>query len=239
MDRRGGFSMGHADLHVHTIHSDGASSVTDVLQAASRAHLDVIAITDHDNPRAGLWGAELAPSYGLEVIPGCEVTTAHGHLLALDIHQPVSRDLSLAETVQAIAEQGGFCVIPHPGARWVDSLQEEVIAAVAADPLLRHVVLGIEVYNASLLDRESLSRAHEIARRTDLVPVATSDAHVAWNVGAGAIAFAGHTAQDLRASLEQRRTSIMQRERPGVLRLWSSWVRQRAAYALGGLASRA
>ncbi len=231
--------MGHADLHVHTIHSDGASSVSDVLQAASRAHLDVIAITDHDNPRGGLWGAELAPAYGLEVIPGCEVTTAQGHLLALDIQQHVPRLLSLAETVQAVAEQGGFCVIPHPGARWVDSLQEQVIAPVAADPLLRRTLLSIEIYNASLLDRDSLQRAHKIAQRTDLVPVATSDAHVAWNVGAGAIAFPGHTAHDLRVALERRNVSIVQRERPGVLRLWSSWLRHRAAYALGGLTSRA
>ena len=38
-----------ADLHSHTIHSDGIYSVYDHIMMASEKGLDIIAITDHDN----------------------------------------------------------------------------------------------------------------------------------------------------------------------------------------------
>jgi predicted metal-dependent phosphoesterase TrpH len=39
---------GRADLHIHTLASDGVSSVADILAAAEAIGLDVIAITDHE-----------------------------------------------------------------------------------------------------------------------------------------------------------------------------------------------
>ena len=76
--------MGKADLHIHTIYSwDGTCTVEAVLkQAAHIAGLDVIAITDHDEIQGALEAVDLAPRYGIEVIPGCEISTADGHLLA-------------------------------------------------------------------------------------------------------------------------------------------------------------
>ena len=43
-----GAAWGRADLHIHSLASDGVSSVTEILAAAEAAHLDVIAITDHE-----------------------------------------------------------------------------------------------------------------------------------------------------------------------------------------------
>ncbi len=75
-----------ADLHVHTNHSDGAHSPTEIVRRAHAVGLRVISITDHDNV-AGLdeaiaWGNRI----GVEVIPGVELSIALGdkdvHLLA-------------------------------------------------------------------------------------------------------------------------------------------------------------
>ena len=69
--------MGLADLHVHTIYSyDGTASIPAVLARARQIGLDVIAITDHDEIAGSLQALELAPAFGVEVIPGMEVTTA-------------------------------------------------------------------------------------------------------------------------------------------------------------------
>jgi hypothetical protein len=102
--------MGFADLHIHTIYSyDGTSSVSAVLKYTSKhTDLNVIAITDH-NTMAGVQEAlDLAPTYGIEVVPGCEISTAEGHLLALYINKPIQVGLSLVKTTQLIGEQGGI-----------------------------------------------------------------------------------------------------------------------------------
>ena len=93
--------MGKADLHIHTIYSwDGTCTVEAVLkQAAHTAELDVIAITDHDEIQGAQEAAELAPRYGIEVIPGSEISTADGHLLALFIPKKISAGLSVVETI--------------------------------------------------------------------------------------------------------------------------------------------
>ena len=37
------------DLHIHTIYSDGADTLTEVLKKAEKLKLEYISITDHDN----------------------------------------------------------------------------------------------------------------------------------------------------------------------------------------------
>jgi predicted metal-dependent phosphoesterase TrpH len=91
--------MGLADLHMHTIYSyDGTATVPAVLRRAHEIGLDVIAITDHDEIAGSLRALELAPHYGVEVIPGLEVTTAEGDLLALFVMEKIPAGLSLVDT---------------------------------------------------------------------------------------------------------------------------------------------
>ena len=107
--------MGLADLHLHTIYSyDGTAPLPAVLTRAKQLGLDVIAITDHDEIAGALKALEIAPLYGVEVIPGVEITTAEGDLLALFIKEKVAAGLSLVETVLKVRELGGVCIAPHP-----------------------------------------------------------------------------------------------------------------------------
>src|SRR5688572_4264126 len=107
--------MGLADLHLHTIYSfDGTASVPSVLKQARKMRLDVIAITDHDEIAGALEAIKLASHYGVEVIPGIEITTVDGDLLALFITEKVPAGLSLTETVLRVRELGGVCIAPHP-----------------------------------------------------------------------------------------------------------------------------
>ncbi len=83
--------MGLADLHIHSIHSyDGTATIPAILKHVSeKTDLDIIAITDHDSLDGVNQALNLAPKYGLQVIPGCEITTAQGHVLALFIHKRI------------------------------------------------------------------------------------------------------------------------------------------------------
>ena len=85
---------------------------------SSSAHtdLDVIAITDHDETSASLEAREWAARHGyrVQVVPGVEVTTREGHLLALFIEERPPALRALQATAEWVLAQGGLCVAPHP-----------------------------------------------------------------------------------------------------------------------------
>ncbi len=61
------------DLHVHSSASDGTDPPAEVVRRAAAAHLDVVALTDHDTT-AGLAQAIEALPPGLTLIPGAELS---------------------------------------------------------------------------------------------------------------------------------------------------------------------
>ena len=84
--------LGRADLHIHTLASDGTSGIMTILDhVETSTQLDLIAITDHERIDAALAARTIARDQGLrfEVVVGEEVTTRGGHLLALFIDEPV------------------------------------------------------------------------------------------------------------------------------------------------------
>lgn len=207
--------MGLADLHIHTTYSwDGTCTVSAVLkQTADRTNLDVIAITDHDEVQGALEATELAPSYGIHVIPGSEVSTADGHLLALFIHKRIPKGLSLVETVKKVGEQGGICIAAHPMARGTSSLQPGVIRKALEDPGIASILVGIEAFNAGLFYGNSNQSAYQFALTLPVALVGNSDAHYTGGIGRGASRFNGRTALDLRRALETKNTEIVRIKR--------------------------
>jgi predicted metal-dependent phosphoesterase TrpH len=74
------------DPHVHTrLSYDSSAAVHDVLAAVADAGLDALAVADHDTIEGSLRAAALPPEYGLLGVPGIELSTADGHLLALGV----------------------------------------------------------------------------------------------------------------------------------------------------------
>ena len=65
------------DLHVHTLASDGSDTPVDVVRMAAELGLRAVAVTDHDT-FAGLAEAiESGARYGVEVVPGVELSTIY------------------------------------------------------------------------------------------------------------------------------------------------------------------
>jgi predicted metal-dependent phosphoesterase TrpH len=171
------------------------------LKAAAQAGLDVIAITDHDNLRATFEARDLAGRYGVEVIPGIEISTRDGHLLALFVEKTIPAGLSLIETLLRVGEQGGLAVVPHPEAPLTSSVSRTKIQGALAHPDAHLVLAGLEVCNAGMPYRFSNTRARQIAQGLPLARVGNSDAHIPWGVGMGYSEFPGRSAADLRAAL--------------------------------------
>ena len=76
-----------ADLHTHTIFSDGATTPCELVQMASEKGLKALAITDHDTTNGIYEATECGKKYGVEVIPGleisCDINDKEIHLIGL------------------------------------------------------------------------------------------------------------------------------------------------------------
>ena len=218
--------MGLADLHLHTIYSyDGTASLAAVLSRAKQVGLDVIAITDHDEIAGALKAMELASAYGVEVIPGIEITTADGDLLALFITEKVDAGLSLVETVLRVRDLGGVCIAPHPmaGGMGMKSLSGRAILNALRNLQVAETLIGIEVYNATALDRISNHYARILASRLDIAHVGNSDAHVVDAIGLGASEFEGNTAADLLIALKNKTTKVRKQNEWSMFKIMGSW----------------
>ena len=70
--------MKRIDLHVHTTASDGTVSPAEAVKLAHETGLAAIAITDHDTVSGYAEAAEAGEKYGVEVVPGIEISTKYG-----------------------------------------------------------------------------------------------------------------------------------------------------------------
>jgi len=68
---------GRADLHLHTIHSDGALTPQELLDKAKEAGLSVVSITDHDSVSAVTDAVRHARNLDIEVVPGVELSASY------------------------------------------------------------------------------------------------------------------------------------------------------------------
>ncbi len=219
--------MGIADLHLHTVYSyDGTASVPAVLARAKQIGLDVIAITDHDEIRGALKAFELAPEMGIEVIPGIEITTAEGDLLALFVTEKFQPGQPLIETILKVGEAGGICIAPHPMARGagMKSLSGLSILRALDHPVAARILIGIETYNSTALDRESNLLAQKLwAACPGTAQVGNSDAHVLQAIGLGTTEFPGDTAADLLDALWIGGTNVRQGEQLSSAQILGTW----------------
>ena len=119
----------------------------------------------------------------------------------------VPAGLSLAETVHIVGKMGGLCVAPHPEAPGISGLRADVIRLAISDSEIARVLVGIETFNGGLIFPDSNPVAHDLGRSLNLACLGSSDSHILATIGQGTTEFAGHTAADLRAALEQHTTT--------------------------------
>jgi hypothetical protein len=102
------------DLHAHTVHSDGALTVSELALLAVSRGLDFLAVTDHNTVSHHRELASASAAYGITLVPGQEVTTSRGHAGVLgdtgwiDFRTPADSWLAAAE------RGGGLMSINHP-----------------------------------------------------------------------------------------------------------------------------
>jgi glycosyltransferase involved in cell wall biosynthesis len=178
-DRLAGRRLVDVDLHMHTDHSsDCATPVEHLLATAREQGLGAIAVTDHNEVSGAHEAAEKAHRFGVKIIVGEEVKTAHqGEVIGLFLTERIPRGLTLQETVAEIKRQGGLVYVPHPFDRMHSVPDYEHLHAILADIDL------IEVYNPRVAIGSFNEEAERFAAKYRIVRGAGSDSHVAAGLG--------------------------------------------------------
>lgn len=65
------------ELHCHTTCSDGTLTPSELVRAAARAGIRALALTDHDTIAGWDEARDACTQYGLELVPGLELSTSH------------------------------------------------------------------------------------------------------------------------------------------------------------------
>lgn len=193
-----------ADLHTHSVFSDGQVWPSIRVEEAHRDGLEVLAITEHlehqpkkadiphpDRNRSYDVAVESLVSQGYEgllVINGAEVSRdqPHGHINAIFLNDANALLVSSPRAaIEAANKQGAFVFLNHPN--WIPQAPDGIARLTDYHKkLIRDGLLhGVEVANGTL-DGHS-EHALQIALDNNLTVLGTSDIHglVDWTHDAG------------------------------------------------------
>jgi hypothetical protein len=192
-----------ADIHMHTNLGDGWASPARVIEEATRKGLRLIAITDHDHLEGAKRVEELLArqNNALQLITGVEVSTRQGHLLGLFVKKAPKAMRSVEESIEAIKDQGGLVIVPHPLGRLVPSLSRKKIDALLEKG---YTIDGIEIYNPSPANASMRSTVRTANQQWHFAETGGSDAHFWQHIGAAYTLFPGNTPEDFRRAILER-----------------------------------
>jgi len=189
--------MSRYDLQVHTDASPCSRATPEaVVEAALAAGLDGIAITNHDTLEGYADARDHAPAE-LTVIPGVEVTTTQGHLLALGVHAEPPR-ADPVTVIEHVHDQGGVAVLSHPFDRLREYYVEDLV------DIARRVDAVEGMNSRCLLDRYN-RRAQSFARAHGLPVTGASDAHFPMEIGRAYTVCAGPCLDAIRDGTTEAR----------------------------------
>ena len=203
--------LGLAEIHAHTLASDGMVSAEDLVRAAAAIGLSVLCVTDHDTMSDLRAATELGASLGVDVVGGEEVTASFPpgiHIVGLFLERQVRMHMSVEDTIDAIHDAGGLAVIAHPFMpTWFASMSP----GRARRLLETHRVDGIEVrHTAPVLPGtwRHVDAFYAEHRERLGAALGAGDSHFGrHDLGRVLTVFPGGNAGDLRRAIEERTTS--------------------------------
>jgi predicted metal-dependent phosphoesterase TrpH len=189
------------DLHVHSAYSpDSRLTLDEIVSQLSFVGLQGFALTDHNTVRghAALEGLRTKHP-GYLFLPGVEVSTAEGHLLAYGIQEAPPPRRPVIESIEWVRAHGGESVLAHPFRR-SHGVGRRIAEAAP--------VSAIETRNSHNSEISNL-RAEDVAARRSLGCTGGSDVHALADLGRAYTEFdvGVATVDDLLENLRRRSTS--------------------------------
>lgn len=175
--------LGRFELHCHTyfsrgtkIPAEGIASPEEVVRRAKEIGLAGIAITDHNTIEGLERAAKEAKRLGIVFIPGIEIDSVEGHIIALGVWKRIKPGMSAEKTVAEIHRLKGLAVAVHPYDARRYGVGDSFVLADA-----------VEVFNSMSIDKVSNGFMKRQAKGTGMSLVAGSDAHSKEMIGFGTV----------------------------------------------------
>ncbi|MDO5852275.1 MAG: PHP domain-containing protein [Methanobacteriaceae archaeon] len=162
------------DTHIHSNYSyDSAAKLEDIIKYSKNIGLKAIAITDHDNIN-GTNKIKEMDHEDLIIIPGEEISSKSGHVIALGIQEHIKALQTTPETIDQIHEQGGIAIAAHPYCLYRSGMGK-IVEEVNID--------AIETMNSRFIFGISNYRAKKLSKKKNIPAIGASDAHFIKGIG--------------------------------------------------------
>ncbi len=183
------------DLHTHTwpLSDDSFISPDDLVERAKAAGLDGLCLTEHDSVWDPHKVRDLAQRHDFLILPGIEVNTEDGHMLAYGLHGYAYGMHRVRDLARMLDQAGGALIASHPYRRNMpfyphdEELWDLALDRARASPAYSHVC-ALEAINGRGSRDENLF-SWQLCSRLGLPASAGSDAHEAADVGSCATRF--------------------------------------------------
>lgn len=157
------------DLHIHSQYSeDSIGTISEIAKVIKKKGLNGMAITDHNTVEGGLSALKFA-SKDFVVIPGTEISTKDGHIIALNVKEDIPRGLTIEETVEKIVDIAGTPIVPHLY-RSLSGIKEKKLKKILKK------IPAIEVFNSCSVLQSNL-KTMKIAKKYNIGGTGGSDTH--------------------------------------------------------------
>lgn len=159
------------DFHVHTHYSiDSIIKPKELAKKSSQSGI-VFANTDHNTIDAHKEFKELK----IPFIPGEEIRTDRGDLIALYINELIPKHTPFAEAIDKIHDQGGLAYLPH--------MYDKTRKGVIPDKTEISKIDIVEIFNSRCLKSEYNHQAATFALENSKIGALGSDSHFLFEFG--------------------------------------------------------
>lgn len=137
---RGSGRWFRGNLHSHTTNSDGKFSLEELVRNYEALGYDFLVITDHNKI-----SATENVNTRMVLLTGCEISTDKGHIVAVNLKDPIEPNSPSQKVIDEINAQGGVAILAHPN--WGENFchwQQDDLSSLQG-------YAGIEVFNGNIL----------------------------------------------------------------------------------------
>ena len=167
---------------------------------------------------------EVASDQNLVIIPGVEINTNIGDVIALFVNEKFKfkEHEKFLNIFEKIKEVDGIIVIPHP----FDFLRDSSLKMkYINDNIVKKFIDGIEIINSRIILKRSIKKAREFNKKYNLFESGGSDAHSIKEIGNGYTLI-----QDTDKSHESIRRSLLSNKSRSMGKLSSPFVHAKTVF---------